>query len=89
MTSTTTSSFRKCFQELPSRIQVRAREAYRLFAQDPSHTSLHFKQVHPTRPIFSARVSLGYRALAVRDDDTWIWFWIGSHSDYDQLLTRL
>jgi len=32
---------------------------------------------------------LGYRALAVRDDDTWVWFWIGNHGDYDSLLTRL
>ena len=29
--------------------------------------SLQFKQVHPARPIFSARVALGYRALAVRE----------------------
>jgi len=60
-----------------------------MFAQDPSHPGLNFKQVHSSRPIFSARVSLGYRALAIRDDDTWIWFWIGSHSDYDQLLSRM
>ena len=55
----------------------------------PSHPGLHLKQVHPSRPIYSARVSLGYRALAIRDEETWIWFWIGSHSDYDQLLPRL
>jgi hypothetical protein len=87
--STTTSSFRKCFQGLPPRIQVRAREAYRNLAEDPSHPGLHLKQVHPSRPIYSARVSLGYRALAIRDEETWVWFWIGSHSDYDQLLARL
>ena len=89
MRSTTTSAFRKCFQSLPTRIQARAREAYRTFAEDPTHPGLHLKQVHPSRPIFSARVSLGYRALAIRDEDTWIWFWIGSHADYDQLLSRL
>ena len=89
MRSTTTSSFRKCFDDLPPRIQARARQAYRMFAQDPSHPGLNFKQVRSSRPIFSARVSLGYRALAIRDADTWIWFWIGSHSDYDQLLSRL
>ena len=89
MRSTTTSSFRKCFQGLPPRIRVRAREAYHTFAEDPTHPGLRFKPVHPSRPIYSARVSLGYRALAVRDEDTWIWFWIGSHSDYDELLARL
>jgi hypothetical protein len=87
--SRTTSSFRKCFEALPRRIRVRAREAYRDFVRDPAHPALHLKQVHPSRPIYSARVSLGYRALAIRDDETWIWFWIGSHSDYDDLLARL
>ena len=89
MTSTTTPAFRKCFDGLPPRIQVRARQAYRMFSHDPSHPGLNFKQVHTSRPIFSARVSLGYRALAVRDGDTLIWFWIGSHADYDKLLSRL
>ncbi len=37
----------------------------------------------------SARVTLDYRALATRREDRWIWFWIGSHSDYDNLLKRL
>jgi len=41
------------------------------------------------RPIFSARVGLGYRALAVRNGDALIWFWIGSHADYDKLLRSL
>ena len=70
-------------------MQEQARLAYRLFQRDPSHPSLRFKQVHPTRPIFSARVGLAYRALAVRDGDTVIWFWIGSHADYDKLLARI
>jgi hypothetical protein len=35
----------------------------------------------------SARVGLGYRALAVRDDAGSVL--IGSHSDYDQLLRTL
>jgi hypothetical protein len=29
---------------------------------------------------------MGYRALGVRRDDTIVWFWIGSHADYDKLL---
>jgi len=60
-----------------------------MYRRDPTHPSLRFKQVHPTRPIFSARVGLGYRALAVRDGEAVIWFWIGSHADYDKLLARL
>jgi hypothetical protein len=29
---------------------------------------------------------LRYRALAVRRGDDFIWFWIGSHAEYDALL---
>ena len=63
--------------------------AFDLFSANPAHPSLQFKQVHATEPIFSARISLHYRALARRADNDWIWFWIGSHADYDQLLKRL
>jgi hypothetical protein len=74
---------------LPPQVQAQARLAYQLFRQDPFHPGLRFKQVHVSRPIFSARVGLAYRALAVRDKDEVIWFWIGSHADYDDLLGRL
>ena len=89
MTSRTTTSFRKAFAALPEDVQERAREAFRLFSDNPAHPSLQFKQVHTIEPIFSARITLHYRALARRRDNDWIWFWIGSHADYDQLLKRL
>mgnify|MGYP001478954888 CR=1 FL=1 len=90
MTSTTTSSFRKTFDSLPSEVQERAREAFSRFREDPQHPGLRLKRVHSSKPIYSVRVTLAYRALAVRhEDDQWIWFWIGSHTDYDQLLQRL
>ena len=89
MNSRITARFRAAFDLLPPPIQARARQAYRLFAADPEHPSLRFKQVHPTRPIFSARVGLGYRALGVRDAGDIVWFWIGSHAEYDRLVSRL
>ena len=70
-------------------MQAQARLAYQLFRQDAHHPSLRFKLVHASRPIYSARVGLAYRALAARDGDDVIWFWIGSHGDYDNLLDRL
>jgi hypothetical protein len=71
---------------MPSSVPAKA---YRLFRDDPAHPSLHFKQVHPTREIYSVRVGLGYRALAVRDGEVLLWFWIGTHAEYDQLLQSL
>ena len=44
-------------------------------------------RVHRTEPIFSVRIDIQYRVLGVRDEDRIIWFWIGSHADYDKLLS--
>jgi mRNA-degrading endonuclease RelE of RelBE toxin-antitoxin system len=81
--------FRKAFNELPKTIQRQARDAYKLFSKNPNHPSLQFKQIHPKRPIYSVRVGLGYRAVGIRTDDKIIWFWIGSHADYDKLIAKL
>ena len=89
MISKTTRRFREAFGRLPEHVKRRAREAYRRFETDPSHPSLRFKRVRTTRPIYSARIGLDYRALSVVDGDAVIWFWIGSHADCDQLLRTL
>ncbi|MEM9089742.1 MAG: hypothetical protein AAGC93_13465 [Cyanobacteria bacterium P01_F01_bin.53] len=89
MKSRTTAKFRKAFANLPASVQKQARQAYRQFQQDPAHPSLRFKQVHSTLPIYSARVSKSYRAVGQRDGDTMIWFWIGSHAEYDKLLSQM
>jgi hypothetical protein len=47
------------------------------------------KQVSPNGPVYSVRMGLGYRALAIRQPDCLLWFWIGSHADYDKMLSRL
>jgi hypothetical protein len=86
VTSRTSERFRLAFRRLPARVQRRARAAYRLFQRDPSHPSLRFKLVHPSRAIYSVRIGLAYRALGVRDGEEIIWFWIGSHAHYDRLL---
>ncbi len=89
MNSRTTERFRKLFAQLPEHVQQQARQAYQRFNQNPNHPSLRLKQVHSTRPIFSVRISLDYRALGVREGEDMIWFWIGSHADYEKLLARL
>jgi hypothetical protein len=45
--------------------------------------------VYPTLPVYSARVSSDYRAVRTRDGDEIVWFWIGSHTDYEHLISRL
>ena len=70
-------------------MQERARKAYNLWKQDNLHPSLHFKQVQNQQSIYSVRVGLSYRALGIKQEDTIIWFWIGSHEDYNNLIGQL
>lgn len=73
---------------LPDKIKKRTRQAYSQWQTDPYHPSLAFKQVHSTKPIFSVRIGLSYRALGIKEGDTLIWFWIGSHENYNKLIDQ-
>lgn len=88
MKSRTTAQFRELFANLPASVQEQTRKAYRQFKQDPSYPSLRFKKVHLSLPIYSARINRDYRAVGQLEEDTAIWFWIGSHAEYDLLLSR-
>jgi hypothetical protein len=82
-------SFRRDFAKLPKDIQKRARAAYRRFRNDPFHSGLQFKRLHSQLPLWSVRVTDSYRAVGVRDNDTMVWFFIGTHAEYDRLLASL
>ena len=89
MNSVTTERFRRAYDRLPEHIQEQARKAYRIWKKDTSHPSVQFKQIHKNEPIYSVRITLSYRALGVKDKNTIIWFWIGSHAEYDKLVASL
>jgi hypothetical protein len=69
MTSRRTAGFRALFAALPEHVQRQAHAAYRRFRLDPWHPSLHFRRVHPTEPVFSVRIGIGYRAVGRREGD--------------------
>jgi hypothetical protein len=56
---------------------------YALLKRDPHHPSLKFKKVGR---YWSVRIGLRYRALAVDTEGGCLWFWIGSHAEYDRLI---
>ncbi|MFN8283315.1 MAG: hypothetical protein U0U67_08885 [Chitinophagales bacterium] len=89
MKSFTTKRFRETYAVLPEHIKQLTLKNYKIWLTDPSHPSLHYKQVHTIKPIYSARVGISYRVLGVQRDEAMIWFWIGSHSDYDKLLKQI
>ena len=90
MKSELTDEFIKCFADLPERVKKTARKNYKLWKQNPSHPSLEFKKLNTKQPTYSVRAGTGWRAVGViKDSETVVWFWIGSHSNYDSPLKNL
>ena len=79
----TASSFWRLYHELPQPLQKLADKQFRLLANNPAHPSLQFKQVGK---YWSARVSEGHRAVARKAGKDFVWFWIGSHDEYERLI---
>jgi hypothetical protein len=86
MQSRATRKFRRLFSDLPIEIQRDSKRAYRLFQSNPAHPGLQFKKLEGEDDLYSARIGLEYRALAVMKKDRIVWYWIGSHSEYDRLI---
>ena len=79
----TTADFWDCYGRLPEAVQRVADGNYALLRDDPRHPSLHFKRVGR---LWSVRVGIGHRALATECEDGVVWFWVGSHAEYDRLV---
>jgi len=78
-------SFWDCYNDLPPEIQRAARRQYQLLKNNPGHPSLRFK---PVGKYWSARINQSYRALSVKGNDAYIWFWAGTHDQYLTLVRR-
>ncbi len=76
-------AFWEAYGRLPEQVRALADKNFAILKENPGHRSLRFKKVGR---YWSARVGLGYRALAVEADNNLVWFWIGSHTDYDALI---
>jgi len=71
------------YEQLPAAIRQLADDCYALLKTNPRHPSLHFKRVGR---MWSARIGIHYRAIAVEDGSDIVWFWIGHHSEYDRII---
>lgn len=76
-------AFWQCYHALPAATRNLADKNYALLKQDSEHPSLHFKKIGRYR---SVRVGLRYRALGVAVPEGVLWFWIGTHAEYDKLI---
>jgi hypothetical protein len=82
-THRTHPQFWDCFAALPAATQSLAEKAHDLLESDPFHPSLRLK---PVGKYWSVRVGLRHRALAWKQGNVFVWFWIGSHQEYDRLI---
>lgn len=87
MKSFAPAEFWRYYDRLPKPVQELANKNFQIFQRNPFHPSLQFKEIK--RGIWSVRVGRHYRSLAKRRPDCWIWFWIGTHEDYNKLVKRL
>ena len=76
--------FWDCYGGLPVAVRQLADKCYQLMKEDPRHPSIRLKKVGR---YYSARVGLNHRALAVEAPDGLVWFWIGSHAEYDRMIS--
>jgi hypothetical protein len=76
------AGFWTLYGSLPKNIQVLADRAFDRLKTDPHYPSLHFKKAGDFR---SVRVGIHHRALAVETDGGVLWFWIGTHAEYDRM----
>ena len=82
----TVDSFWNAFYKLPDEIQNISRKKFVIWKQNPFHPSLRFKCVNAAHNIWSVRVSRDYRALGVMNINEIVWYWIGSHTEYEKLI---
>ena len=73
-----------CYDALPEEIRALADKNHELLKKNPRHPSLHFKK---TGKVWSARVGINHRAIAVEIEDGFLWVWIGLHAEYDRLVS--
>ena len=84
-----TGKYKEMLSKLPANIQALAQKAFERFEQDPLDPAL---ENHPLRDTHRGQhrsgsravsVTIRYRAIYIVDGDTNVWYWIGSHEDYN------
>ena len=78
------SSFWACYGQLTLGVRRLADKNFKLLKADPYHPSLQFKKVGK---VWSARVGSHYRAVATPIENGFLWVWIGTHAEYDGLIS--
>ena len=79
----TTSDFWHNYSLLPHHICKLADKNFELLKNNSAHPSLHLKKVGN---YWSVRVGINFRAIAIHTNEGLIWFWIGTHNEYNKII---
>lgn len=76
------------YRKLLPNLQRRANKQFSLLKSDPQHRSLQFKKIGERQghEVWSARISLSFRALSIKREYGFLWFWIGDHETYEAII---
>jgi hypothetical protein len=87
-----TRSYKERLEALPESVQRLAQAAFRLFQQNPAHPSLRHHELKEStagrhrQGSRAVNVGYQYRAVYVPDGNDNVWYWIGTHQDYNTLI---
>jgi hypothetical protein len=86
-----TRSYHKMFARLPAEVQQLAREAYQRFRDNPADPRLRRHRIHRSVPggvnreVWSVSLDRRYRSLYYLEAGIHVWFWVGSHEQFNNL----
>lgn len=79
-----TPKFKKLFDRLPHDAKAKVTSNYKQWRADPS--SVDFRPLKGKPDIWRVSIGLYWRALGRDEGDSIVWYWVGSHNDYDKLV---
>jgi len=88
VTSRGTTDFWRLYHALPPEKRQAAQKSFQKFSDNPAHPSLQLERLRSDERAWSVRVSRKNRAVARRYDDDWVWFWIGTHEEFDRQFPK-
>lgn len=89
-----TAEYRRLLAKLPQWVHRLADETFELFLADPSHPSLRLHALVDTARgqhrsgSFAVYLGKKYRVIYHIDGDTNVWYWIGTHNDYENFTGK-
>jgi hypothetical protein len=72
------------YDSLQAQAQGQADKAFALWKENKGHPSLDFSKLQGKVDVWRAEVGDHHRAVCTKNGDRWVWFWIGTHEDYNK-----